>query len=476
MKFLRTLPLWIHLFAAAAYADVIYLNNGSVLVVYRAWEEGDEVKYETSSGIQAVPKSSVRSVHREKQAAPSGSAEWSRVGDGSSTSGAAPSPAPPIVAPAGGATMSKEALARLRANLAASPSDSAARIELANALNSAASLLVSQGDLASARTNLEEAVKLDPRNAILLSNLGTVEFRLGDYQKAEDLLQSSLAIDRKRQWTYLLLGETLYREEKITQAISAWKEGLQLGPNEAITSRLEQAQREAGVHDGLSPERSAHFILRYDSKTSFSHLGQQILDALEEQYRHLSSELSSQAPATVAVILYPDRSYFDVTRAPGWAGGTYDGKIRIPVKGLWGITSQLKSVLAHELTHCFMAALPGRGTPVWFLEGVAQVQEGRTGAEDRKVLAQMQKENRLIPLENLRGSFTGLPAGAASIAYAESLSAVEYLTTRFGRSAVRSLLDLLAQNYNFETAFSTAFQHPLPEFESSWQQDGVGPR
>lgn len=85
----------------------------------------------------------------------------------------------------------------------------------------------------------------------------------------------------------------------------------------------------------------------------------------------------------------------------------------------------MKAALAHELTHCFLAALPGRGSPAWLLEGVAQLQESRTSGSDRKALAQLQKGNRLIPLEDLGNSFTHLPAGTAALTYAESLSAVE---------------------------------------------------
>jgi hypothetical protein len=284
-------------------------------------------------------------------------------------------------------------------------------------------------------------------------------------------LLECLQIDRKEPWIHYLLGETYYRQEKISQAISQWKEGLQLGANEEISRRLEKAERESGVHKELGALKSVHFILRYDKKTSDYWLGEQILTVLEELHRRLSNELVPQAPETVAVILYPDQAYFDITRAPGWTGGMFDGKIRIPIRGLRSVTPELRAILAHELTHCFMAALPGRGSPTWFLEGIAQVQEGRSAAKDKRTLAQLQKANRLIPLENLKGSFLELPAGEADLAYSEALSAVEYLIGRFGRSAVRDLLSLMAQNHHFENAFSTALQRSVPEFEKAWQRD-----
>jgi thiol-disulfide isomerase/thioredoxin len=47
-------------------ADVIYLENGNVLVVEKAWEEGDEVKYQVSSGIQKLPRSDVKRIQGQK--------------------------------------------------------------------------------------------------------------------------------------------------------------------------------------------------------------------------------------------------------------------------------------------------------------------------------------------------------------------------------------------------------------------------
>ncbi len=454
------------------YGDVIYLNNGSILLVEKAWEEGDEVKYQTGKGIQSLPKSSVQSIRQEKPAPPPAVQRWGiGVSQGNQSGTSFPAPTSPIPPTSGGAAVSKETLARLRENLNADPSDAMAKMELVHALNSVASLQVAQGDLPSAQSSLEEALRLDRNNPALLSNLATIYYRLGNYSKAESVLEACLQADRQNQWIHYFLGETYYKQEKISQAISQWNEAPQLGPNQAISERLEKARRESGVHNELSEQKSTHFILRYDRKTSNRPLGEQILATLEDLYRRMSNELTSHAPETVAVILYPDQAFFDVTRAPGWTGGMYDGKIRIPIKGLFGVTSELRATLAHELTHCFMIALPGRGSPTWFLEGVAQVLEGRSASGDRRALVQLRQANQLIPLKNLRGSFMGIPDGMVDVAYAESLSAVEYLNARFGRSAIRDLLDLMAQNYNFENAFNKAMQRSASEFETAWQRD-----
>ena len=306
---------------------------------------------------------------------------------------------------------------------------------------------------------------------MISSNLAVILLRLGNYRAAEELLLTSLESDKKNQWTYYLLGEAYYQQEKLAQAINQWMAGLELGPSRQISERLEKARREAGTHNELAVLQSPHFILRYNDKASDQRLGQEILDTLEDLYNHLSRDLTSLAPATVAVILYADKTYFDITQAPSWTGAVFDGKIRVPTRGLTGVTDRLRAILAHELSHSFIASLPGRGSPIWFQEGVAQLQEGKSAANARKLLAQLQRENHLTPLKNLRDSFMGLSPDLAGIAYAESLSAVEYLASQFGRPAIRNLLDLMGQNYNFENAFRTALQRSVSEFESAWQQD-----
>jgi hypothetical protein len=53
------------LFVSKVHADVIYLYDGNILIVDKAWIEGEEVKYQTSRGVRSVPKTSVRRIQAE---------------------------------------------------------------------------------------------------------------------------------------------------------------------------------------------------------------------------------------------------------------------------------------------------------------------------------------------------------------------------------------------------------------------------
>lgn len=50
------------------HGDVIYLKDGSVLVVEKAWKEGEHVKYQTASGVQAIRLDSVKRLQGQKAA------------------------------------------------------------------------------------------------------------------------------------------------------------------------------------------------------------------------------------------------------------------------------------------------------------------------------------------------------------------------------------------------------------------------
>ena len=72
-------------------------------------------------------------------------------------------------------------------------------------------------------------------------------------------------------------------------------------------------------------------------------------------------------------------AFRDVTQAPDWSGGLFDGRvIRIPVGGLATVeeAAGLLNILIHEMTHAFLYRMAPEGLPLWFNEGLATTFQG----------------------------------------------------------------------------------------------------
>jgi hypothetical protein len=127
------------------------------------------------------------------------------------------------------------------------------------------------------------------------------------------------------------------------------------------------------------------------------------------------------------VILYTEQQFRDITRAPAWSSGLYDGRIRIPVAGAARTPSLFDVVLAHELTHAMIASIAPKGVPTWLHEGLAQ---HFSGADPEAARQRLAKTGTFIAFEDLEQSFAGFSGVDAVTAYDESLVAVHGLAQR----------------------------------------------
>ena len=119
----------------------------------------------------------------------------------------------------------------------------------------------------------------------------------------------------------------------------------------------------------------------------------------------------------MTVILYTEQQFSDVTRAPEWAGASFDGKIRVPVRGALERPGELERVLAHEFTHALVWSLAPRVVPTWLNEGLAVLFEGQNlDWATRRLHSAPQR----FALSDLHRSFSQLNAEQAAVAYAES--------------------------------------------------------
>jgi hypothetical protein len=133
----------------------------------------------------------------------------------------------------------------------------------------------------------------------------------------------------------------------------------------------------------------------------------------------------------------------------------------------------VRIVVPHELTHIvFDTAVenPYHYPPRWLNEGVAvYLSEGYT-ASDRSATESAARDGHLMPLLALGGQFPS-SAERFSLAYSESVSAVDFLVREKGVEALLALVNRYADGVTDDEAFETAVGTDLAGFEAAWLAD-----
>src|SRR5574337_324802 len=312
------------------------------------------------------------------------------------------------------------------------------------------------GNYEAARDSFVEAVRYNDAESVAHLGLGIAYYQLRDDKGAERELTKALEINPKETTAYQFLGELYYRKDDLETAASYWEKAVELDPsNEGLHARLERIRREHKTEKDFNRDVTSHFLTKYEGREKIE-AGKIVLRVLEEAYGDVGRALAYYPDREIQVILYSGKQFQEVTDAPGWSTGVYDGKIRIPVGGIEQETPGLRKLLYHEYTHAVVRAITPR-CPTWLNEGLAQYFEGREiDAYQKDVLRKTAQGGKLPSLATLEGPFTGLGSGQAAYAYLFSLSAVRYIIDSFGMYRVKSVLEELAAGADTGKAISSA--------------------
>jgi len=326
------------------------------------------------------------------------------------------------------------------------------------------------GDYQAARDSFAEALRYDDSDPVAHLGLGIAYFYLRDDTDAERELTKAAEINPKAAPAYQFLGEIYYRKDDLETAASYWEKAAGLNPADSgLRARLERIRKEHKTEKDFNRDVTSHFLVKYEGREKIE-AGKIILRALEDAYGEVGRALSYYPDREIQVILYSDRQFQDVTDAPGWSGGIYDGKIRIPIGGIEQETPGLRRLLYHEYTHAVVRAITPR-CPTWLNEGLAQYFEGRElDARQNEILRRIAQSGKLPSLSNLEGPFTGLDGNQAVFAYLFSLSSVRYMIDSLGLYRVKNVLDELGAGADTGKAISSGTMLSYEELQHGWKR------
>ena len=238
----------------------------------------------------------------------------------------------------------------------------------------------------------------------------------------------------------MLAGWAHYRLNQSDEAIADFQTAERLQPSQMVANMLDKVKRDKEAEGDFREGESSHFVVRYHGGATRS-LASDVTRVLEDQFVSLRDELHYTPPESIAVILYTQETFRDVTRSPGWAGALNDGKIRVPVQGVDTVTEQLTHILRHELTHSFVYQKTSGRAPTWLQEGLAQWMEGRRTNADAAMLVQIFDQGQGKQLRYYDDSWMRFSPGQARYAYAWSLAVVEMIEAESGSDGINRLLE-----------------------------------
>ena len=433
------------LLALPASADVIHLKNGRTIWADQVRQTKNRVEYDVGDDSYAVPAASVERIDTGGVAPVRSSAGRS-------------SDLPEISPPAPAFTHESDVAAKVVRD-GKVDTEALARLEregnseiIATAYFLAGKNETDHGNFPQARHYFESALHVQPDNATLLVYYSACLLRTGHATEALSYAELAARVAPDSPDALAMLGFAQFACDHTPAAIDSWKKSLKLRPDPTVSQYLARAERESSAESDFSQKESSHFNLHFEGKETSENFRRDLLATLESEYDDLVRDLGYSPRNNIAVTLYTQQAFFDVTRAPAWTGALNDGKLRIPISGITSMTSELARVLKHELTHSFVSQMAAGRCPTWLNEGIAQIEEGKSSASYGHPLAQLFASEHEIPYNILEGSFLSFSTAEATVAYAESLATTEFIRDSYGMSEIPGILERLSQGSSVESA------------------------
>ena len=346
----------------------------------------------------------------------------------------------------------------LAAPLAAQTSDP--RIAL---MERAAWDALSKGQTRTAADIFRQALSSDPNNAELHVGAATAAFAERRDDDAKSELDRALSIDPKLASAQKLMGQVLHRKGDLIAAMRVYETLAKAAPSDTTTqATLERWQREFDLQLRMQQAFGGHFAVSFEGPAEEA-LATKAIDSLNRAFDRICSLLNTYPTTTIPVVLYTAEQFSDITRAPSWAAGAYDGTIRVPMRGALDDEKELDRVLAHEFTHALVHTLSPVTIPTWLNEGLATALE----SDSLDWAEQRVSETKPVPLSALRRSFGQFTGTQAVVAYATSALAVRRMLQDAGGFAIANLVRDLGAGVDFDTAFAHRIQRSFEDFQAS---------
>jgi len=266
------------------------------------------------------------------------------------------------------------------------------------------------------------------------------------------------------------LARAEYAERDLELAIGHLARAGELAPDredaDALGRVLARWRSELELEAGHWTEGSDLFELSYDTdREDILRNAQNVLDHLEATYETLrlwfgQDPVREGNRRRIRVVLYSAEEFDQLTGLGDWAGGVFDGVVRISVRDLEADAERWRRVMTHELVHAFVREVGGPDVPGWLNEGLAQLLEQRDAPIERARHTIAGAE--LFTLDEMVGSLASWSDRDAILrAYAQSLVLVHRIAQDYGEQALLVMVAGCVDHTQVADSFEAWTQVPL---------------
>jgi tetratricopeptide (TPR) repeat protein len=308
---------------------------------------------------------------------------------------------------------------------------------------------------------LELYLEISKEDITAYTQVGMCYYFLEDYFSARRYLEDALANDNDDFEALKFMAFTSYRQDYLDESREQAEQALKIKEKDKdLKYLLDKLDREITVMEDNSYKdaRIPKFKLQF-SREEHQDARDVVLGILKKAYRQIGRELNYYPDQDITVILYNGKTFFDVTRSPGWAGGLYDGKIRIPIRGYEGQEQVLEKILFHEYVHALVHFL-ANDCPLWLNEGLAEYfSEG-----------ELPKIKQILPLNMMEKRFPS-DGNVVMVAYRQSYSVVCDMIDKFGLYRIKELLEAQKKHQDIRKSFKEVLFTDYDRFIENWGRD-----
>lgn len=362
-----------------------------------------------------------------------------------------------------------EAIEALTEAYESAGSDPNLRYYLAYCYENLAAAAFKQKKYQEAINQLDQARQYVNDEPEIYVGLGICYFQFSQYAEAEHYFKEALRLNPKHLFVHKKLGEIYYLTADIAQALYYWEEALKLDPaDKALKKRLDNLKKLQELSRDFETEIDTVFLVSFDGEKNLQLRGN-VMDILGQVYMKIGQELNLYPNRQVRVVLLANQEFFDITGSPDWAGGVYEGHIKVPVENY--NLDILKIVLCHEYVHAVIYDRLANRCPWWLNEGLAQYFSGDKQGNKRKleIAAALLSQGNVPSLMDLPGNISQ-DKEQAQIAYALALSGVHFFMEKFTIFEMQAVLDLMAEGKSLEKALEEITAFTFKEFEQEWKE------